>query len=240
MSTTEDTRTRQDTSFALSWRLERRGWREVARDVREGKPLQDILILLLEIAEQDSDAHALRTTPNQRPSQRLQIRREGHRFCRQDSSAVCPESVYHARRSTMNTPSKTVRIRTDTSGVLTRTLTDILASGEELHDRATMTASPDDLTAFRCAHRVWVLRCLRVLAVGFEPESTTEFLHVNAPVPETGTPALDARAASAALRDALELLRGLRSTLERDRGGSRGAGVDWGHADPVKVAACRD
>lgn len=106
--------------------------------------------------------------------------------------------------------------RHDTSGVLKDALAALLASGEQLRARATTIALPTDVASFRAEHRAWVLGCLPVLSRGFEPESVSEFLHVNGRFPQRVAPPMAERAAVAVVHDALDLLRGLRSTLERD------------------------
>jgi len=59
MTVPEQAREREDALLELCWRLQRRGWQQVAGDVAEGKPLQEILSLLVAIGERDSYAHAL-------------------------------------------------------------------------------------------------------------------------------------------------------------------------------------
>jgi hypothetical protein len=104
--------------------------------------------------------------------------------------------------------------RRDTSGVLTDALAGLLAGGEQLRALATTIALPADIATFRAEHRAWVFGCLPVLSRGFEPESVGEFLHVNSRFPQRVEPTIAQAAAVAVLRDALELLRGLRMTLE--------------------------
>ena len=114
----------------------------------------------------------------------------------------------------MSANAKMTSTRRDTSGVLKDALTGLLASGEQLRAQATTIALPTDVASFRAEHRAWVLGCLPVLSRGFEPESVSEFLHVNSRFPQRVAPPMAERAAVAVIRDALELLRGLRSTLE--------------------------
>jgi hypothetical protein len=109
-------------------------------------------------------------------------------------------------------------IRRDRSGVLTDTLTSLVMAGECLQARAGLVECPRSLTSFRLVHRQWVLSCLPALVQGFESESVSEFLHVNTRMPNSGEPLPAARAALVVMRDALELLRGLRATLERGSG----------------------
>jgi hypothetical protein len=108
--------------------------------------------------------------------------------------------------------------RRDRSGAVTETLTSLLEAGGRLSEQAGLIECPAGLASVRRMHRRWVLSCLPVLAQGFEPESVSEFLHANTRMPKDGEPMLAARAAVAVMRDALELLRGLRGTLEYDAG----------------------
>jgi hypothetical protein len=116
----------------------------------------------------------------------------------------------------ISTRAKAPRTRRDWSGVLTARLTSALEGGELVHHQATLIECPVSLTSFRRMHRTWVLGSLPVLAYGFEPETVNEFLHVNARIPVGDDPRLAARAAVGGMRDALELLRGLRGTLDYD------------------------
>jgi len=111
-------------------------------------------------------------------------------------------------------------LRRDTSGILTSRLTAALEEGELLGELLSREAqlcgdTTTDLE-FHRSHRLWVLRCLPVLAEGFEPESVAEFVHVSKCVTQAPRPASLSSAAALAMRDALELLRGLRATLHRD------------------------
>ena len=92
----------------------------------------------------------------------------------------------------------------------------MLEGGELLYRQATLIECPVGLSSFSRLHRTWVLGCLPVLADGFEPETVSEFLHVNRRIPNHGDARLTARAATAAMRDVLELLRGLRATVGYD------------------------
>lgn len=85
-----------------------------------------------------------------------------------------------------------------------------------LLQKTTLIECPASMSAFRRLHRRWVLGALVVLGNGFEPEAVGEFLYLNARIPVDAEPSLTAHAALVAVRDALELLRGLRSTLDYD------------------------
>ena len=107
-------------------------------------------------------------------------------------------------------------LRRDTSGVLSSRLAAVLAEGEALAREAALIGDAIGRAEFRRQHRLWVLRCLRLLAEGFEPEAVTELVHVSKPVTDPPTPTSRCSAPAPAIRDALELLRGLRETLHRD------------------------
>jgi hypothetical protein len=104
----------------------------------------------------------------------------------------------------------------DQTGALTRSIDELIARGRHLPDRASTIAVANDLSVFRGEHRAWVLECLPVLAAGFEPESVGEFIRVNSRVLGELESAAVAKTAVTAMRDALELLEGLRDTLRRD------------------------
>jgi len=92
----------------------------------------------------------------------------------------------------------------------------MLEGGALLYHEATLIDCELGLASFRRMHRIWVLGCLPVLAYGFERETVSEFVHVNTRIPPGGDARCAGRAAVGVMRDALELLRGLRATLEYD------------------------
>jgi hypothetical protein len=114
------------------------------------------------------------------------------------------------------TQAKLPRTRRDRSGAIRRALTGMLESGELLYSRAEFADTPERLEAFRVLHQQWVLSALPGLKQGFERESVSEFLHANACLPADRRGECAARAAANVMRDALELLHGLRATLEYD------------------------
>jgi hypothetical protein len=118
----------------------------------------------------------------------------------------------------ISTEPKAPRTRRDCSGTMTARLTSALEGAELLYNQATLIECPVSLTSFRRMHRAWVLGCLPMLAHGFERETVGEFLHINARIPTGADPRLAARAAVGGMRDALELLRGLRGTLDYNAG----------------------
>jgi hypothetical protein len=95
----------------------------------------------------------------------------------------------------------------------------VLERGVGLGDQATLIDCPLGVMSFGREHRAWVRDCLPVLADAFEPETVVEFLHLNARIPSTGETRLARRAAVAVMGDAVEMLGGLRGTLEQDAGG---------------------
>ena len=116
----------------------------------------------------------------------------------------------------MSTEAKALRTRRDCSGALTATLTSLIDAGELLYVEATLIDSHAGVTSFRCLHRKWALDCLAALARGFEPESLSEFLYANARIPTESELKLAAPGAVRVMGDALEMLRGLRATLDYD------------------------
>ncbi len=108
------------------------------------------------------------------------------------------------------------RTRRDRSGALTASLTSLLEEGELLYREARRVEPPVCLSSFRRSHCQWVLDCLDTLASGFEPESVAEFLRANIPIASHEDPRLAARAAVCVMRDSIEMLRGLRGTLDYD------------------------
>jgi hypothetical protein len=106
------------------------------------------------------------------------------------------------------------RTRRDASGLLQARLASMLQGGELLFHHAELIACDRGVRSFRQMHSVWVQGCLPVLADGFEPEAAVEFIHLNTRIPRSGLPIAIRRASVCAVRDALELLRGLRGTLE--------------------------
>jgi len=117
-----------------------------------------------------------------------------------------------------STESREPRTRRDCSGVLTARLSALLDAGVFVREEATLIDSPGSLVSFRSLHRRWVLGCLAALRDGFEPEAVSEFLHLNTRIPFGGEHVAAARAAVIVVGDALEMLRGLRSTLDYDPG----------------------
>ncbi len=95
-------------------------------------------------------------------------------------------------------------------------LTSILQEGEFLYYDAKMLDSPVQLARFRRMHRTWVLDCLPALADGFETETVAEFVHVNRHIPDCGSAKCVGPFAVRAMGDALDLVRGLRATLDYD------------------------
>jgi hypothetical protein len=113
------------------------------------------------------------------------------------------------------TKARPLRTLRDCPGDLAATLTSMLEAGEVLYEQAKVADTPEGLAALRPLHHGWVLECLPVLARGFEPESAREFLRANVPTASDGDVNC-ARPFAPAVRDALELLRGLRATLAED------------------------
>jgi len=117
-----------------------------------------------------------------------------------------------------STESREPYTRRDCSGVLTARLSALLDAGVVVREEATLIESAASLGSFRALHQGWVLGGLAVLRDGFEPEAAAEFLHVNTRIPFGGEHVAAARAAVIVVGDALEMLRGLRSTLDYDPG----------------------
>jgi hypothetical protein len=117
------------------------------------------------------------------------------------------------------TQAKAPRTRRDPSGEFTATLTTLLESGARLDEQARLIESAVSLASFRRVHRAWVLACLSALTAGFEPESVSEFVHANPAIPTDEELTSAARAAVRVMRDALEMLRGLRATLDYESSG---------------------
>jgi hypothetical protein len=113
----------------------------------------------------------------------------------------------------MSSQAKHSPTRRDRTGELGRSLDELIDRGERLRDQASTIAAGPDLDVFREEHRMWVLSCLPVLASGFEPETVTEFVHVVSRVSFEPELSLAVRSTIAANADAVEFLRGLRSTL---------------------------
>jgi|GEM_PF-4374866 len=109
-------------------------------------------------------------------------------------------------------------VRRDRSGLITAKLTRALEDGEMLRDDAALIHSPTDLSSFEHRHQLWVRGCLVLLLEEFEPETVEEFRRVSACVRPVGEAAAASRAASTAMRDSVELLRGLRATLNHQSG----------------------
>lgn len=129
-----------------------------------------------------------------------------------DEVGLCrPVSIYYDAMSIP--PETTIFAGTERSIGLAAAMETLVAEGEGLRSLAEVIAEPGDVAVFRREHRAWALRCLPVLSRGFESESVGEFLRVNARYPQRADPPAAARAAAAVLRDALELLRSLRSTI---------------------------
>jgi hypothetical protein len=118
----------------------------------------------------------------------------------------------------MSSEAKVPRTRRDCSGALTATLTSLIDAGELLYDEAGLIDSHAGVTSFRCLHRRWALDCLAALARGFEPESVSEFLYANLRIPTEHELKQAAPAAVRVMADALEMLRGLRATLDHEAG----------------------
>ena len=119
-----------------------------------------------------------------------------------DPSVACSPNAQHLRR--------------DTSGMLTTRLTAAVEEGELLYREALLCGESTSHSEFRRLHRLWVLRCLPMLAEGFELEAVAEFVHISNRITKAPSPGSLSAAAALAMWDALELLRGLRSTLHRD------------------------
>jgi hypothetical protein len=118
----------------------------------------------------------------------------------------------------MSIEAKAPRTRRDRSGVLTATLTSLIEAGEPLYEEARLIDTRAG-ASFRCLHRRWALDCLAALARGFEPESVSEFLYANMGIPTESELKLAAPGAVRVMGDALEMLCGLRATLDYDSTG---------------------
>ncbi len=115
-----------------------------------------------------------------------------------------------------STESRLAHTHRDHSGALTALLTGLLETGELLRERAKLIDCQGDPKSFVDRRRRWVLDCLPVLSDGFEPETVCEFIHVTTQTPRSGEADSEGRSATAMMSDALELLRGLRATLDYD------------------------
>jgi len=102
-------------------------------------------------------------------------------------------------------------VRRDTTGQLTPAVEDSLQGGRELLDCARAIEDEAAFERWRKAKTQWTRHTARMLTLRFEPETVQEFIRANDTLGETWEQLL--RAELAAMRNAIDLLRMLRSTL---------------------------
>jgi hypothetical protein len=98
----------------------------------------------------------------------------------------------------------------DTSGSIARELELSIEQGRELLRWRQSVGEPSSLAYWRGARHRWSCRATRTLTAHFAPESVAEFVRAN---DERGALRVGADGGLCALRDAIELLRVLASTL---------------------------
>ena len=104
-----------------------------------------------------------------------------------------------------------VMVRRDTSGVTAVTVKQSVQHGRELLAWGQAVADETSFECWRAARRRWLHRTCRVLTLQFEAEAVQEFMRANRVAGETWEERL--RAELRGMRNGLELLRSLASTL---------------------------